>query len=82
MEAVDQSAPSHPSLCHPGCGLYPVRLTTFCNLKQSNPRLTRGRMIIVMTMNVGFFFGVTIGYFIGELVFGRIGNHSFVGSAC
>ena len=39
-------------------------------------------MIIVMTLNVGFFFGVTIGYFIGELVFGRIGNHYFVGSDC
>lgn len=29
-------------------------------------------MIAVMTMNVGFFFAVLVGYFVGELVFGRI----------
>ncbi|MCJ1479030.1 hypothetical protein MMC13_007714 [Lambiella insularis] len=29
-------------------------------------------MIAVMTMNVGFFFAVLVGYFIGELSFGRI----------
>ncbi|KAJ5573961.1 Ctr copper transporter [Penicillium hispanicum] len=29
-------------------------------------------MIAVMTMNVGFFFAVLVGYFIGELVFGRV----------
>ena len=37
------------------------------------------RMIIVMTLNVGLFFAVTIGFFIGELAFGRIGAH-FEGS--
>jgi hypothetical protein len=36
-------------------------------------------MIVVMTMNVGFFFAVTIGYFVGELAFGRIGGHAGVG---
>ena len=30
------------------------------------------RMIAVMTMNVGFFFAVLVGYFIGELIFGRV----------
>jgi hypothetical protein len=29
-------------------------------------------MIAVMTMNVGFFFAVLVGYFLGELVFGRV----------
>ncbi|KAJ5546357.1 Ctr copper transporter [Penicillium tannophilum] len=29
-------------------------------------------MIAVMTMNVGFFFAVLVGYFFGELVFGRV----------
>lgn len=30
------------------------------------------RMIIIMTMNVGLFFAVMIGYFIGELALGRV----------
>ena len=29
-------------------------------------------MIAVMTMNCGFFFAVLVGYFIGEVVFGRV----------
>ncbi|KAJ5629709.1 Ctr copper transporter [Penicillium herquei] len=29
-------------------------------------------MIAVMTMNVGFFFAVLVGYFFGELIFGRV----------
>lgn len=34
-------------------------------------------MIIVMTMNVGYFFSVLGGIFVGELVFGRLmsGGH-------
>jgi hypothetical protein len=32
-------------------------------------------MIVVMTMNVGFFFAATIGYFVGELAFGRVSGH-------
>lgn len=31
-------------------------------------------MILVMTMNVGIFFAVTIGYFVGELAFGRLAS--------
>jgi hypothetical protein len=31
-------------------------------------------MISVMTMNVGFFFAVLVGYFFGELIFGRVGG--------
>ena len=30
------------------------------------------RMIAVMTMNVGFFFAVLVGYLVGELIFGRV----------
>jgi hypothetical protein len=30
------------------------------------------RMIIVMTMNVGYFFAVLAGIFVGELGFGRL----------
>lgn len=30
-------------------------------------------MIAVMTMNVGFFFAVLVGYLFGELTFGRVG---------
>jgi len=33
--------------------------------------VTDCRMIIVMTMNVGYFFAVLAGIFFGELVFGR-----------
>lgn len=29
-----------------------------------------------MTMNVGFFFAATIGYFVGEFVFGRVSGHA------
>jgi copper transporter 1 len=29
-------------------------------------------MIAVMTMNIGFFFAVVVGYFFGELTFGRL----------
>lgn len=29
------------------------------------------RMLAVMTMNVGYFFAVIVGYFIGDLLFGR-----------
>lgn len=31
-------------------------------------------MILVMTMNVGIFFAVTLGYFIGEFIFGRLSS--------
>ena len=33
--------------------------------------VTDCRMIIVMTMNVGYFFAVLAGIFFGELIFGR-----------
>lgn len=36
-------------------------------------------MIIVMTMNVGYFFAVLSGIFAGELVFGRLITSAHVG---
>ena len=39
-----------------------------------DPRLTVHRMIAVMTMNVGFFFAVVVGFFFGELAFARVGR--------
>jgi hypothetical protein len=37
-------------------------------------------MIIVMILNIGLFFAVIVGYFVGELIFGHIGSHSSYGS--
>lgn len=34
-------------------------------------------MIAVMTMNVGFFFAVLVGYFVGELIFGRLSQGDY-----
>lgn len=34
-------------------------------------------MIAVMTMNVGFFFAVLVGYFVGELISGRVGRANY-----
>ncbi|CAI7564284.1 unnamed protein product [Penicillium pancosmium] len=36
-------------------------------------------MIAVMTMNVGFFFAVLVGYFVGELISGRVSRADYGG---
>lgn len=33
-------------------------------------------MIIVMILNVGLFFAVLVGYFVGEISFGRVNVHT------
>ncbi|KAJ5684888.1 Ctr copper transporter [Penicillium maclennaniae] len=43
-------------------------------LRMLNQGISYLLMIAVMTMNVGFFFAVLVGYFVGELVFGRVGG--------
>ncbi|KAJ5963099.1 Ctr copper transporter [Penicillium waksmanii] len=41
-------------------------------LRMANQGIAYLLMIAVMTMNVGFFFAVLVGYFVGELIFGRV----------
>ncbi|KAF3389631.1 hypothetical protein F1880_003239 [Penicillium rolfsii] len=45
-------------------------------LRMANQGIAYLLMIAVMTMNVGFFFAVLIGYFVGELVSGRVSHAS------
>ncbi|KIW13788.1 hypothetical protein PV08_08979 [Exophiala spinifera] len=66
-------------------GLSPTRALQSWRLSTNLPRAALGfvtqgiaylLMIIVMILNVGLFFAVIVGFFVGELMFGRIGSHS------
>ncbi|KAJ5376771.1 hypothetical protein N7509_013657 [Penicillium cosmopolitanum] len=46
-------------------------------LRMVNQGIAYLLMIAVMTMNVGFFFAVLVGYFVGELISGRVSRADY-----
>jgi len=57
-----------------GSGIYCECELTDCNRRE--PLTDCGRMVAVMTMNVGYFMSILAGVFLGSVAFGRFMAHS------